>query len=498
MIESVDYIIGSRGVIDDGYGLAQLKEHVAHVNRNPAPTLERVRSLRATTPDAAKYWPAWLGALLYLAETVEQLSDELVDGLVSLDPDPKHVALRRLPAGLANVLDAEVVFRRVNRGLAELRTLTPLEHRIDALASLAEHALNAFDRAMRPDTKVGYQVHWLRPFADSMRTPLANILDQILRDVPTSNLNRQALFRRLWAWLRQGWLDQFRWVSTVPSAGEAHLRLAAMLETKADLEDAVALLRAETKTVQESPTFRPLLFELLSRLDDADGMRVALPASPTWAHHEAIVRAYEKLGQPDQAVTFLKTLRESAERNARLAKLLATTSQDEAFALERPLPSNLDSLGQRYAKSRTELIAVGLERMRPEYAKDWLAFLVREADWAHATMVAERANPEQVLALLTPSVPAAAAYELARTALEHLFDARHAWVDAERAKQVVRELFAKTLELVPDAKARAKVLKQARTRTNKVISKSSDFFTRELAFTLDEALAAHEPSATDS
>lgn len=497
MRENIDYIVGSKGVLNDGNDNAELKICIANVNDSPEEALNALRAWRATAPEAAKYWPAMVRALIYTTPEAEPLSREVIDGIVSLDAaDTRHLALRRLPRGLAGVLDAEVVVSRVGLSIADACTVANVDECIELLLSLAEHALGAFEQAVRPETKVGYQVHWMRPLGDSMRKPLAHIVFAIVSSLPASTVDRIALFRRLWAWLRQGWLDEFRYVkfdNEGAHRSEPHERIASILNTKEAANEAVKVLREETKTVQGSPTFRPLLFALLAQLDDPDALREALPASPTWQHHAMIASAYEKCGRGADAVAYLKTLRESADRDALLQRLLReTTTPDEAFASERPHPSNLDALMKRYGKSRQELVVVGVERMRRGEEDQWLDFLVREAEWKQALVVTKGADPECVLRILSTPLPQTQAHELARTCLEHVLDTKKVWRDAARAKEVVALLVNKTVELAPDAKARNKAMKQARTRTDKVIQKSADFFVRELAFALDEALLRHE------
>lgn len=500
IIDTIEAIVMSRQVIDDGNGMHALKLDIEAIERAPEEALEAIRQWRASTPDAEKYWPRMLGGLLYTPHAVAPLSDAFLDALVSLDvDDPRPLALRRLPAGLASTFDAEVALARMERGLSELQSEPHVEARIEGLASLAEHALGAFDQSVRPETKVAYKQHWMRALKDSMRAPLATLLDRILQGTEASHSDRGALFLRLWTWLRQGWLDELRYIKTLPHSpeplGDWSLRLARLPGSDDAVRAVVRQLQQETKTVQASPTFRPLLFALLTQLDDAEAMRAALPAGPQWAHHKAITSAFEKRGQAADAIAYLKTLRASVERDDALARLLrADATEDEAFASERPHPSNLDALMARYKKTKSELIDVGIERMRKTEVRDWLDHLVLHQDWKRALLLVKQANAEDVLRLLDTSLPSAASYDLARTALEHAFDARAVWPDAARAKEVIGMLLTKTLQFAPDAKARAKVRKQTRTRTQKVITKGTDFFTRELAFALEDALDKHEES----
>lgn len=501
MIDTLDEISLCRKMIDDGYGFTRLKEHIQFVNASPEQTVEALRTWRATNPEAARIWPFLLGGLLYTPRAVPPLDDSLLDAITALDTQTNHTpaALRRLPKGLASVFDAEVVVTRLSQSLATLLDTPDATTRVEHLASLAEHALQAFDQAVRPETKVVYQQHWMRDLASSMRTPLAHIVDSIVTALQEANVDRGALFLRLWAWLRMGWLDEFRYVKFDPrvvarqSDWSGHI--ASILDTNEAVQSAVNVLRGETKTVQASPTFRPLLFTLLSRLEEPDAMKEALPASPTWRHHEAIANAYEKRERPDEAIAYLKSLRESPDRDACLQRLVrATASADDAFATERPHPANLHVLMSRYGKTQSELIDVGIERMRRGEADDWLDFLVLQREWKRALLVTKHADAENVLRLLDTDLPRTAAHDLARTALEHAFDARAVWPDAARAKESIARLLERALHFAADAKARTKVLKQTRTRTQRVITKGSDFFTRELAFALDEAITEHEAS----
>jgi hypothetical protein len=132
--------------------------------------------------------------------------------------------------------------------------------------------------------------------------------------------------------------------------------------------------------------------------------------------------------------------------------------------------------------------------MRRGEENDWLEFLVRESEWKRALLATKAADPELVLRLLASALPPATAHELARTCLEHVLDTKKVWPNATRAKEVVALLLNQTLTLAPDAKSRAKALKQAHSRVDKVIAKSTDFFTRELAFALEDALTKHEAS----
>jgi hypothetical protein len=498
MFDSLNYIVMSRRVIDDGYGLTTLKEHIAHVNSSHAQAVEAIRTWRSTDPEAARIWPFFLGGLLYTPHAVPELDEALLDAITALASDAPS-ALRRVPKGLASVMDAEVVVRRLSESLGTLSGTEDARVRIEHLASLAEHALQAFDQAVRPETKVGYQQHWLRDLASSMRQPLAHILLGIVRALPQASVDRSALFSRLWAWLRMGWLDEFRYVKFDATSVARHNdwsdEIASILDTREALQEAVKVLRAETKTVQASPTFRPLLFALFTRLEDPDAMVEALPASPEWQRHEAIVHAYEKQGRSADAITYLNSLRASPDKDALLRRLLReTASPEEAFASEHPHPSNLAALMERYGKTKSELIDVGLERMRRGEENDWLEFLVRESEWKRALLATKAADPELVLRLLTTALPPATAHELARTCLEHVLDTKKVWSNATRAKEVVALLLNQTLALAPDAKSRAKALKQARSRVDKVIAKSTDFFTRELAFALEDALTKHEAS----
>jgi len=119
---------------------------------------------------------------------------------------------------------------------------------------------------------------------------------------------------------------------------------------------------------------------------------------------------------------------------------------------------------------------------------------VRHQDWKRALLVIKFANAEDVLRVLKLDLPPAATHDIARTALEHAFDLRAVWPDAERAKEVVCILLEKALGAAPDPQARIKTLKQARARTQRVIAKGGDFFMRELAFALDDVVSQYEAS----
>jgi hypothetical protein len=353
----LEEIAGYHGVIDDGNGLYSLRELIAEVNRAPTELIALARRWRDETP--AESWPHRLAGLLYTPRAVPRLSGVLLDALVSLDGGPEPIALRRFPAGVATPFDADVVVDRFWSSAMELGRETDVEQRIASYATLVERVLAAFDQAIRPETKVVHRDDTLRPFRERARLPIAHVLVEILRDARSCQIDRRALFRRLWTWLRQGWLDALR-DENLPA------QLATLVMSADDVDDIVAMLRAETQSVRQSPTFRPLLFALLGQRGDADGMREALPPSPTWAHHEAIARAYEKADRRGDAVAFLQSLKPSTERDALLVRMLATTNQDAAFELERVHPSNLDTLAARYGKTRSELIARGLERMHAE------------------------------------------------------------------------------------------------------------------------------------
>jgi len=85
MRASIDHIVGSQGVVDDGHDNALLKISIAHVNDRPSEALEALRVWRDTEPEARARWPSILRALLYITADVEPLSRGVLDGVDALE-----------------------------------------------------------------------------------------------------------------------------------------------------------------------------------------------------------------------------------------------------------------------------------------------------------------------------------------------------------------------------------------------------------------------------
>lgn len=409
-----------------------------------------------------------------------------------------------IPPKLATAWDVRWVQMRTRRATAEIDALPP-EERVNARSRLLAAALDAFEPRMLPgdDVPMWSDSAWGGPEplgSHTMRRVLGPdviaLVRSIIADASVASASESdAALERMWDALEGGWLSILQ--------GLRHDRydltpeVAALARSPGFAEAFAARIERESAHVSGKAIASHLRFWLLVRAVNEGApmalLEAAIPQGASWEHRKVVVDAYVASSRPEDAVRLLEASPSSAQRDRELARVLAASGKvREAARVERASPSRVKELAESSGVTSDSVTDAALDALRPGEGGPWLAKLVAAKDWKRAQRAAMRAHPDAFVVVLGGELPPKEGRALALKAIERVLSGDTTYIDAPRAKEVARAVWEAALALSPDAKSRAQLVRQARTRVNRVIAKSTDFFLRELAFDLDAALAEHE------
>jgi hypothetical protein len=348
-------------------------------------------------------------------------------------------------------------------------------------------AVGQLDPTLRADERV--RVGDRSMYRAEAMAPTINILvGPLVSDAALSGGDGPArAFDAVWPALRRGFFDRSR---------EQGAELLALAVDDASAEH---MLRAPCELPEswKNPRVRAVVLAIAERQRDPDALRAAISSRPSWAERMLLVTALEARGRATEALEYLREQKPNPARDAAIARLVAAAPPTHDAKNHEPLlealsgasiaPSQLPALAQRFSTDEDAVITCALTATKLESDPAWLAELARRARWTDLVALAKKSHPLDLLDVIERAPPEVAR-ELSAITLERVFHQRVAWIDEFKARLFVGRALRATLDHAGDAKQRAKALAKARSLADRVAKKSNDWFTRELARELSDAV----------
>jgi hypothetical protein len=352
-----------------------------------------------------------------------------------------------------------------------------------------DSAVGQLDPSLRSDERVRvgdrsmYRAEAMAPTLNILVAPLVSDASLAGGDGPAR------AFDAIWPAFRRGFFDRTR------EQGAELLALAIDDASGAHMLHALCALPESWK----NPRVRAVVLALAARMQDPDALRAAMPTRATWSERMLLVTALEARGRHGEALEVLRAQKPNPARDAAIARIVAASpaaparspegneALDEALSGARIAPSQLPALAQRFSMDEDAILTRALAVTKLESDPAWLAELARRARWTDLVALAKKSHPLDLLDVIERA-PKEVARELSAITLERVFHQRVAWVDEHKARLFVGRALRATLDHADDAKQRAKALAKARSLANRVAAKNTDWFTRELARELSDAV----------
>jgi hypothetical protein len=351
-----------------------------------------------------------------------------------------------------------------------------------------DSAVGQLDPTLRSDERVRvgdrsmYRAEAMAPTLNILVAPLVSDAALVGGDGPAR------AFDAMWPALRRGFFDRTR------EQGAELVALAVDDANGAHMLHALCALHESWK----NPRVRALVLALAARMQDPDALLAAMPTRASWNERMLLVSALEARGRRGEALDYLRAQKPNPGRDAAIARIVAASpaapvssvgndALDEALSGARIAPSQLTALAQRFSTDEDAIITRALAVTKLESDPAWLVELARRARWTDLVALAKKSHPLDLIDVIERA-PKEVARELSAITLERVFHQRVVWGDERKARLFVGRALRATLEHAEDAKQRAKALAKARSLADRVAAKNADWFTRELARELGDAV----------